>query len=308
MEKCVDTIDSDINADHNFEKQSETLRCDIEFNNARGHLYIGRAAHDHDVYKTRYRVDRNLRPSRLCTQGYPTPCAGARGHGSCVDYVSAVLNSEPLFVLLHLLVLLLSASKECFDLRAHNDKLHFLLTVFEHVMCICGVLLRVFAVYSNCRDTVESLEQLEAIEAAGMYTYSKLTRQWSVLFTLTSSITILAVVTVFVLLSVYAHLGWTVLTTNASLLLIAGLHRMLMTRNDVSLQQLTTEHQQVALLESLLYLKEGLHLNAWLDSKYTQQCKRFVVACDATPQFKPLHYISLEADYTPCLSLYVSSV
>lgn len=275
-----------------------------------GQLVLGKYSGAIKSYVTRYRINRLLQSPSTCMGAVHrtiSPCSSTESSANCVDFLTAVLRSETFLILIYILTLTVSVVKEGLDWRAHNDKLHFVATVFENVLCIAAILLRVFAVYNEYKDVNESLSKIEATENETII-YSKSMRMWSIVFTLISSGTIFLVVAAFVLLHLYAHLGWTILTTNASLLLMLTVHYVLRMRNELAPHQLMTDHLRVVLLESHMYLKEGLCFRGWVNQDFLQRCRHFVLAYDVTREFQQVDYIDMCEDDQLCVSLNVSTV
>ena len=276
-----------------------------------GQLILGSDSNAITPYTTRYRMNRkgnDLSPCKDACVRSMLPCATRDNRTVCVDCLTAFLRSEVFLIAVHIIAVAIGVIKQCLPVIAENEKLLFVLTVFETVTCIACILLRVFAVYNEYKDINDALMRLESSENCQEPIYSKSVRIWSVIFTLLSTLIIFLVLAAFILFHMNLHVGWTILTTFTSLIIAQSFHHVLKARNDHVLFRITLDHLHMVLAESSMFLKEGLCFKGWVNQDFLLRCRHFVLAYDVTREFRRPERIDVcEADQL-CISLNVSSV
>lgn len=278
-----------------------------------GCLELGRDAGLGNVYHTRYRISHEQQRTGLCVdllEEEMAPCCGKKARTSCGHMLWAIIRSEAFLFSLHMTALALGAIKEAADFRKEAETLHLVHSVIETFVSILLVVVRVISGWTAFYFLEKKVGKMERFKRDSKYRIQgRSLKRWLRLFTLGGVIIVIFLITTFFCFYFLVHLGWTVLTNQFALVLIAVMASLYMGRVEKSVNVNSEDHHKAALYESVLLLQElqgqMADSSAKRDDKQAlaDRISRFTKALRDTSMFEQPDHIQLSNKYKPAYSL-----
>ena len=274
-----------------------------------GCLVLGRKGPTYTVYNTRYYVNRKEQrrhASRDVLLDEWSPCCKYDNQSAVVKALWSVLRSESFLFLMHTLVLSIGVSKECADLRRRYPDVHFYQSVLETTITCLHISIRLAIVWTEFRAVKKPLIEVEHVDEEASVRGKHLNR-YLLVYLVFGAAAVLSSWLAFGALHGGAHLGWTVLTNNLFIMANDAAASLLKTRLTTLYFRVREDDHKVALLETLLLLRESFLLRGDEERQdYLNRVERFLTAFKNTPYFAQPDHIHVLMEYVPDWNVYKS--
>ena len=254
-------------------------------------------------YFTRYWIDRKVQREAITLgvlfDGF-VPCCSMRNWTSYSRATWAFFRSDAFLLFLHIVVIVLGASKEALDYRqtSHSEDgvLHMLLSVLECFLANLQITLRSLAVWTNFKSIKGDIRGIEYLSRPASARGRGL-RTGVGFFIVFFVLLVMGNIACFVVLYMYYHLGWTIISNAVAMLIVMDVAYLFNQRIDKIKVIIAKDHHKVALYESVLLLRESFVLRGRDRLDYYDRADKFLHCFSQTPEFDKPTYIHLLKDH-----------
>ena len=275
-----------------------------------GCLVLGRDGPTYNLYNTRYYVNRKEQRHNMTQHVILddcSPCCKFANQSAVVRAIWSVIRSEAFLLFLQVVVLAIGTTKECFDFRRLPGHLHFYQSVMEIFITSIQMSIRIFFTWFEFRDMKKHIIEVGYAEG-DISVRGKSLHRYVMIFIVSGLAMILLNLILFGVFYTQANLGWTLLTNNVFMLMLATGASVLKARLTLIYFKVREDDHKVALLETTLLLRESFLLRSDEERRdYLDRVQRFLTAFKNTPYFNPPGHIHILTEYVPDWNLYKSS-
>ena len=201
--------------------------------------------------------------------------------------------------MLHLTVVVLGVLKECLNLRTVPKEAHFWHSVVETFITILIIIIRHVSTWHAFKQLKIQRHKVEYVDPKlGVKTRSKALKRLLKCYTALVIFLILLVIVCFILFYTLAHLGWTILSNNFTLVIIMASDTLLRGRMTAEGTLIREDHGKAVTYEMSLLLNEAVSAPEGLArERVNQRVRKFQEAFKETTMFNQPDYINVPDNF-----------
>ncbi len=194
-----------------------------------------------------------------------------------------------------MVVIVLGCLKEALNMRRDSPQIHFIHSLVETLVACIVILVRQVSAWHAYKQLKIYRHKVEYVDKEnGVKVRNRVIRKLLIIYSVVFALILIFNITAFLCCYFFAHLAWTILSNNFSLVTVMALDGPLRQRMQAEMALVSADHQKAVLYETDLLLNEAINApEGAARQRVKKRVQKFQLALKDTDAFKQPDYITI---------------